>query len=122
MTPTNPTRSKDDGPFWETILGVAGERFQSSDQSGAPADITDTPPGNKQIVITDLIVSADTDMELIFTDGVSGAVLADIFLISGTVPQITPRSPIVLPTAGSPMQVQSDVAGEIRITTLYYYR
>jgi hypothetical protein len=108
--------SQDNGPAWATSRKVV----TSGDLSGAAVDATDAPTAGQKIVATDLIVSSDTALTLTFTEETSATVLLKLYVPASGVAQITPRSKLKLDTANKKLQVQSNIAGNVGITTLYY--
>ena len=111
---------KDGGPGWTTTLGVAGVAFTSADATTAAA-VTDAPTTGKKLVITDLIVSTDTAMFLLFheQDSASNLYFKVFVPANGTV-QITPRSKIKLHTINKKLMVDASAAGNIAVTATYY--
>ena len=114
---TQPT--SDAGPAWTTLLGIAGVRFTSADQSASAAAVITAPGGGLKAVITDVIVSSDTAMSADFSEE-SGGVLFTIYLPAGGGAQITPRSKLKLSAATKRLMVQTSKAGSIAVTALYY--
>lgn len=110
----------DSGPAWNTVFGVNGARFTSSNQSASPANITDEPATGKKLVITDIVFSVDTAMRVDFKEETSGTVFFSIYMGANSAGQITPRSELKLPTAGKRLQVQTSGAGNIAVTAFYY--
>lgn len=112
--------TQDDGPAWATSFGVSGARFTSADQSGAAAAVTDAPASGKKLVVTDIVVSADTAMRVNFTEETSGTLLLSLYLPANGSAQITPRGKLKLATAGKKLMVQTSAAGNIAVTAWYY--
>lgn len=108
--------SLDSGPSWATSRTVV----TSANLSGAAVDATGAPTTGQKIVATDLIVSSDTALTLTFTEETSGTVILKLYVPASGVAQITPRSKLKLDTANKKLRVQSDIAGNVGITTLYY--
>jgi len=110
----------DGGPAWTTVWGVAGEAFTSADQHSAAAAVTDAPTSGKKLVITDLLVSVDTDMTVTFTEETTGKVVKKLYMAAKSVVQLTERGKIKLSTADKKLKVQTSVAGNIAVTASYY--
>lgn len=102
------------------ILGVAGARFHSADQSGAPAAVTDAPTAGQKLVITDLIISAQTNMVLTFTEQTSGTILLVVDVLAHVPLPLSFRGKLKLLTADKKLMVQASVAGVIDISPLYF--
>lgn len=111
--------TKDNGPQWTTAFGIAGVVFTSSDATTAAA-VTSAPTAGQKLVITDLLMSTDTAMFLLFEEETSGTDLLKIFLPANGTYQFTPRSRLKLATADKKLTVDASVAGNIAITAFYY--
>jgi len=112
--------TKDTGPSWSSSLGVSGARFTSADQSGSDADVTDAPSSGEKLVITDIVVSVDTDMRVDFKEETSGTVLYSLYMSANSPTQFTPRGEMKLATADKKLQVRTSAAGNISVTAFYY--
>lgn len=114
--------TKDDGPNWTTVWGVAGVPFTSSDQHSAAASVTDAPTSGQHLVIDDLIFSTDTAMNVTLKCETSGAVIAGPFYVPANfVGQLTPRGKgQKLATADKKLQVITSVAGNIMVLVGYH--
>lgn len=112
--------TKDAGAAWASVLGVAGVAFTSADATTAAA-VTDAPTGGQKLVITDIIVSSDTAMFLIFhEESTAGTIIWKVFLPANGSAQFTPRGKIKLPTVDKKLMVDASAAGNISVTALYY--
>ena len=100
--------------------GVEGQAFNSSDQSGSAVPITDAPGMGKSLVITDIILSADTTMEVTLTEETTGILLELIFLGANSTINLVTRGKFKLSTANIRLLLQTSVAGNISATVLYY--
>ena len=110
----------DGGPSWTQSLGVGGARYTSADRSGSAAPVTDAPTSGKCLVVTDALISVDTNMRVDLKEETSGTVLASIYMAANTAQQFTFRSPIKLPTADKKLTVQTSASGNIAVTASYY--
>jgi len=115
-----PKEQYDSGPSWPTLLGIAGARFTSADQSGSAAAVHTAPGTGLKAVITDIIVSVDTAMTVTFTEETAGTVLLTLYLAANSTMQITPRAKLKLGVAVKRLMVQTSVAGNIAVTAMYY--
>jgi hypothetical protein len=118
----NPTSAYGLGidPSLPAALGVTGARFHSADASGAAAAITDAPTAGKRLVITDLLISVQTNMVLTFTEQTSGTILAVLDLLAHVPFQFSPRGKMRLATADKTLMVRASVSGVVDITPLWY--
>ena len=114
-TPT----AKDDGPAWTSVWGVTNAPVQSADMTSI-ADVTAAPTSGQKLVITDLIVSADTAMKLTFTEETSGTVMFAVYVPAGGVTQITPRGQRKLAAADKKLRCTASVAGNVSILASYF--
>ena len=112
--------TKDDGPAWDTIYGLSGERFVSADQSASAANVCGTPASGEYLVVTDIITSVAAEMRVDFTEETSGTVLLTAYLPARSVWHYTPRGKLKLPTADKRLQVQTDAAGSISVLFVGY--
>jgi hypothetical protein len=116
------TTTLDGGPAWTSVWGVAGVPFTSPDQHSAVASVTDAPTSGQKLVITDLIVSVDTNMSVTFKEETSGTIIFGPWYCSansGPI-QVTLRSKKKLPVANKKLQVLTSVAGNITVQVGYY--
>ena len=111
--------TKDNGPHWTSSFGVSSAVVSSADMTTA-ANITDAPTSGQKLVVTDFIVSSDTDMRFDFKEETSGAVVMSVYLAARVPVQITPRGRIKLATADKKLQGQASVAGNVRVCVLYF--
>ena len=105
----------DNGPHWTSSYLYT----VSADATGI-VDVTAAPTGGQKIVVTDIICSTDTAMNLIFQEETSGTAVLKLFLPANGSAQITPRSKFKLPTADKKLRVDASVAGNIAVTVFYY--
>ncbi|MCL5111246.1 MAG: hypothetical protein M1401_20700 [Chloroflexi bacterium] len=110
----------DAGPAWTASLGVAGAAVTSANASAADLAVTDAPTAGQKMVITDVVASADTAMNLSFKEETSGTLILKLFLPANGSAQITPRGKMKLATADKKMVVRASVAGNIAVTVSYY--
>jgi hypothetical protein len=111
--------SADSGAGWATVRGVSGAAVVSADATTATA-VTDAPTGGQKIVITDIIFSSDTEMNLLFEEQDSGTDVFKVFVPANGAGQITPRGKCKLATADKKLTVKASAAGNIAVTVLYY--
>jgi len=110
---------KDAGPHWISVLGVSGALVASADMTTAAA-VTDAPTTGQKLVITDILVSADTAMSVLFEEETSGTDVLKVFLPANGAAQLTFRSKLKLATAGKKLTAKASVAGNIAVTAFYY--
>lgn len=110
----------DAGPSQTISFGVSGAVYTSADRSASAAPVTDVPTSGQKLVITDIVMSADTSMCLTFTEETSGTVVEKVYLTANAPVQLTPRGKLKLATANKRLQVQSSVAGNVAIKAYYY--
>lgn len=111
----------DKGPANTMLFGLGSVRFQSSDQSAAPAAVTNAPPASEYLVVTDITVSVDTAMTVNFSEETSGDVLLTLYMPETGSLQFTPRGKIKLKTAGKRLMVQTSASGNIAVTANYHF-
>lgn len=105
----------------ETISrGVSSAPVTSADLSVSAADVTGAPTSGETIVITDILVSADTAMRVTFTEETTGTVICYVRVAANGMAQITPRAKLILDTADKKLQAQSSASGNVEILVLYY--
>lgn len=110
-----PLGAKDSGPDWES-----SSKYTTSANMSAAADITDAPTADEKLVITDIILSSDTQMLFEFKEETSGTVIGAVRLPVDSTIQITPRTKWVLPTANRKLQGQASAPGNVYVTVFYY--
>ena len=86
----------------------------------AIVDITTAPDSGKTLVITDLIISSDTSMNLLFTEETTGTVLLKIFIAANTSFHFNPTGKFKLNTADKKLRVTASASGNISILAFYY--
>lgn len=112
--------TKDNGPHWTSVFGVAGVAFTSADATTAAA-VTDAPTSGQKLVLTDLVMSSDTALFLLFhEESTAGTVIFKVFLPANGTVQITPRSKVKLPTINKKLMVDASAAGNIAVTATYF--
>ena len=94
--------------------------FVSANATAAAA-ITTAPDSGKTLVITDLIISSDTSMNLLFTEETTGTVLLKIFIAANTSFHFNPTGKFKLNTADKKLRVTASASGNISILAFYYY-
>lgn len=94
--------------------------FTSSNASSSASNITTAPDSGKTLVITDLIISSDTAMNLVFTEETTSTVLLKIFIAANTSFHFNPTGKFKLNTADKKLQVTASTSGNISILAFYY--
>ena len=114
--------SKDAGHAANTLRGTnaAQAPFLSADASGAAAAVTLQPGTGERLVVTDLLVSVDTDMVVTFTDE-SSAVQAKLYLAANSTVNALLRCQMRLLRKNSALQVQTSASGNISVLAGYYF-
>lgn len=112
--------TKDNGPNWTSVFGVAGARFTSADQSASAASVTDAPTAGQKLVITDILVSTGSAIRVDFKEETSGTVLASLYMGVNDTQVWVPRGKLKLATADKKLQVQTSLIGAIAVTVGYY--
>lgn len=112
--------TRDAGAGWTSVFGVAGVAFTSADATTAAA-VTDAPTSGQKLVITDIMVSSDTAMFVIFhEESTAGTIFFKVWVAANGFVQITPRSKLKLPTADKKLMVDASVAGNISVSAIYH--
>lgn len=111
--------AEDNGPAWTSVWGVSGAAVVSADMTSA-ANVTDAPTSGQRIVVDDIILSADTAMNVLFEEETSGTDLLKIFIPANGTVQITPRGKFKLATANKKLTAKASAAGNIAITVTYH--
>lgn len=112
--------TRDAGPQWTSVFGVAGARFTSANASAVAAAVSDVPTNGQKIVVTDVLVSVDTAMRVDLKEETSGTVVASLYLPANSSVQFTPRGKLKLAVADKKLTVQTSVAGNVAVTAFYY--
>lgn len=107
--------TKDDGPQWTSSF-----KYTTSADMTTPADLTVAPTGGQKLVITDIILSSDTEMLFVFQEETSSTVIGAVRLGANATIQLTPRSGWKLPVADKKLQGDASTAGNVYITCFYY--
>ena len=105
----------DEGPGWTSAYTYT----TSADMSSA-ADITAAPTGSQKLVITDIILSSDTQMLFVFKEETSGNTIGAVRLPADGTVQLTPRTAWKLPTADRKLQGDASAAGNVYVTVFYH--
>lgn len=109
------------GSGWTTTMGLTSQaRFTSADQSGAVADVTAAPTSGEYLVITDIVVGADTAMRVDFSEETAGTIFLSVYLSANSTIQVTLRGKFKLNTADKKLQVRTSAAGNVAVQVLYY--
>ena len=111
--------TKDAGPSWTSVFGVTAACVTSADATGKVA-VTDAPTAGQKIVLTDIVVSADTAMFITIEEETSATVLLKVFMAANSTIQITPRGKMKLATADKKLMIDSSVSGNVAVTAFYY--
>lgn len=111
--------TRDAGPSWTSAFGVSGAAVVSADMTTAAA-VTDAPTSGQKIVITDIVLSADTAMNVLLEEETSGTDIWKVFIPANGTVQITPRGKVKLATVDKKLTAKASVAGNIAVTAHYY--
>lgn len=111
---------KDNGAAWTTVRGVAGVQFTSADQSAAVASITDAPTTGQKLVLTDLILSADTAMRVDLYEESNATVITSFFMAAGSTVNVVTRGKFKHATANKKWQIRTSAAGNVSALAFYY--
>src|SRR5947208_16787731 len=114
-----PGSSTDGGPLWVSSFGVSSAAVVTADATTATA-VTDAPTSGMKLVITDIVGSSDTAMNILFEEETSGTDIFKVFVAANGSFQITPRSKVKLATAGKKLTAKASVAGNVAFTACYY--
>lgn len=112
---TNGLQALDMGAGWTSVY----TNTVSADLSSTTI-VTAAPTAGQKLIITDIVLSADTDMNVIFAEETSGTVMYKAFIKSGVPFQISPRSKMKLATVNKKLTGKASVSGNISITVSYY--
>lgn len=104
---------------WATIYGIAGVRFTSANASGGPSAVISAPASGDLLIITDIIVSAEAEMRVDFTEETTGRALLSVWLTAKSSYQFTLRSKLEL-VADKRLMVQTSATGNIYVTACGY--
>lgn len=110
----------DGGPSWNTNVGATTrEVVESADATGAGVPVTIEPETGHSLAITDLVISVDTEMSLVFQDtSMTPLRIFKVFMPANSTIQITPRGWYQLAT-GKQLYVVASAAGNIAVTSFY---
>ncbi len=95
--------------------------YTTSADMQTAADITAAPPTGQHLVVTDILIAADTAMVFQFLEETSGTAIGAVRLIPTDSLFISPRGRWRLPTAGKKLQGDAGAAGNVYVTVWYYY-
>lgn len=109
----------DAGPYWTSSYGVTGSAVISANITGTTV-ITDLPTSGQKLVITDVLISTDTAMNILLQEETSGMTIAKVFLPANGTIQWTPRSKVKLLTVNKRLTAKASVTGNVGITANYY--
>lgn len=104
---------------WGTKFGVSSALFTSADASSAAA-VTDAPDTGEKIAICDVVVSAAAAMEIALEEETSGTEILKFHVAQDSTVSFSPTYPIVLPTANKKLMIDTDTAGSVAVTVVYY--
>jgi hypothetical protein len=111
--------TQDAGPSWTSSVGVSDAAVVSADLTTRTA-VTDAPASGQKLVITDILVSADTAMNVLFEQETNNVDKIKVFVPANGTAQITFRGKLKLTVADKKLMATASVAGNIAITVLYY--
>ena len=95
--------------------------YTTSADMQTAADLTTAPPTGQHLVVTDIMVGADTQMFVQFLEETSGTCIGTVDLILDETRFVSPRGRWKLPVAGKKLQGDASVSGNIHITVWYYF-
>ena len=105
----------DGGANWTTTY-----TYTTSADMQTAADITVAPTSGEYLVITDIVISTDTQMLFQFLEETSGTCIGAVQLPADGSAQITPRGTWKLPVADKKLQGDAGAAGNVYVTVFYY--
>lgn len=101
--------------------GISGAIFSSANLSSGFIPITDAPVSGSKLVITDIIISVDTDMKVDFAvESATGVIIESVYMKASDSANIVTLAKRKLPTADKKLMAKSDTAGNISINPYYY--
>jgi hypothetical protein len=103
--------SLDGGPNWTTTY-----TYTTSADMQTAADISPAPTSGEYLVITDIVISSDTQMLFVFQEETSGTVIGAVRLPADGSAQITPRGTWILPVADKKLQGDASASGNVYLT------
>lgn len=103
--------SLDGGANWTTTY-----TYTTSADMQTAADISPAPNSGEYLVITDIILSSDTQMLFEFEEETSSTVIGAVRLAADATVQLTPRGTWKLPVADKKLQGDASAAGNVYIT------
>ena len=83
--------------------------------------VTAQPPAGKTLVITDLIISGDTALELSFKEESSASVIFTVYISAHGCFNLNTIGKFKLNTAAKALTVSSNQAGAFSVLAFYYY-
>ena len=107
--------TRDAGPSWTSVV-----TYTTSADMQTAAAITDAPTAGQKIVITDILISADTAMLFEFEEETSATVFGAVRLSANNPVQISPRGKWKLATADKKLFGDAGAAGNVYVTVWYY--
>lgn len=100
----------------------ARHTYTTSADMTSPGDLTAAPPEGQHLVVTDILIGADTQMFFVFQEETSGTVIGTVDLILDDTKFISPRGKWKLPgNPGLKLQGDASASGNIHCTVWYYY-
>ena len=87
--------------------------------AGAITHVTNAPTAGEHIVVTDIVVSSDTPLSVLFEDH-TGTDLMTIYLPANGTAQFTPRGKLKLAVADDVLTADPSGAGNVAILVFYY--
>ena len=104
---------------WGTKFGIGTAVFTSADASTAAA-CTDAPVTGEHLALKSVIVSAAAAMEVAFEEETSGTEILKFHMALDQTVQVSFDYPLVLPTADKKLMIDTDTAGSVAATVVYY--
>lgn len=95
--------------------------YTTSADMQTAADLTSAPPAGQHLVVTDIMIGADTQMLFQFLEETSGTCIGTVDLILDDTKFISPRGRWKLPSSGKKLQGDASVSGNVHVTVWYYF-
>ena len=108
-------KTRDAGPDW-----ISSYTYTTSADMQTAADLTAAPTSGEYLVITDIILSSDTQMLFEFEEETSSTVIGAVRLPADGTVQLTPRGTWKLPVADKKLQGDASAAGNVYVTIFYH--
>lgn len=102
-------------------VGVGGAAVTSADASAAPVAVTDAPGVGKRLMVSHLIISVDTAGIIVnLTEETTGVLKARIYTNANSPALSSADIDLPLATPNKRLMLQTNKAGNIAVTVLWY--